>query len=363
MRIVEQRLRRRQLLGLLGLTLGVPGLVGCATTNQTPVDPAGASPTPAVATTAGVTASGSPVPTSPPRRPLPRRRLFIMTGNTGSVEELFGRAIAQSLLDKSDAYEAAIEVSTGPAMNLGFLAQRQADLALVTVDVAIEAPVGQGQAPLRLRSLATLYANYLYLVTRAETGLTALDGLVGRRVALGSPGSQTELVTSRLLAAVGLEPTSIDQIGAQGPAEAALALRERRLDAFFWLGPAASEFIKELLARRDPRIVLLPLGPAATALASRSPGIYQAVPLPAEAYAGLSQPLPTLAVDTILAGDQQLDERIAYTVTRALFDNLRELPFFHAEGGRVTLLTGARETPVPFHSGALRFFREKGIVA
>jgi uncharacterized protein len=72
--------------------------------------------------------------------------------------------------------------------------------------------------------------------------------------------------------------------------------------------------------------------------------------------------VPTVAVDTLLVATEALDEATAYGVTKATFDNIRELPFFHPEAQRLTLLTGAQVAPLPVHPGAARFYREKGIL-
>lgn len=340
-------------------------LAGCGTSapprlvvGQTPTPvPNVGPPSAAQATTTTAMATAQ----AQARRGGPRQRLWLITGGSGSAEERFGRGIAQSITDKLDGYEGTVEVSNGDALDLIALGKHQSDLAIVTTDAAAEALAVAGAA-LPVRALARLYPNALHLVVRADSSVRSLADLRGRTVALGAPGSPTEVLARRVLATASLGGPGDVVAPVLAPGEALLALRERTVDAVFWLGPAPAEPLTALAQRQDVAVRFIPLDEAATRLAAQHPGIYQPVTVPAATYPGQAQAVPTVGVDTVLVAVAGLDERLAYGVTRAMFDNIRELPFFHPAAQRLTLLTGAQVAPLPFHPGASRFYQEKGVL-
>ena len=344
-------------------------LVGCGLgATPTPVPAVGQTPTPApnvgpASAAQATTTAAMATAQAQARRGGPRQRLWLVTGGSGSAEERFGRGIAQSINDKFDGYEGSVEVTTGPAMNLSFLAKRQADLAIVTADAAMEALEGRGaagEAP--VRALARLYGNYLHLIVRADSPIRSVADLRGRTVVLGSPDGESEFLARRALAAAGLNGPADLATPKLSVGEALGGLRERTVDAVFFLGPAPSEPIAALAARPDAAVRLIPLDEVAARLAPTPGGVYRAAAIPANAYPGQPQAIPSVAVDTLLVAGAGLDERLAYGVTRAMYDNIRELPFFHPEAQRLTLLTGSQVAPLPFHAGATRFYREKGVL-
>lgn len=343
-------------------------LPGCALATTPTLPPAGSTPAPAInvgpagaaqATTTAALATAQ----AQTRRAGPRQRLWLVTAGSGTAEERIGRGIAQSINDKFEGYEGSVEVTAGPAMNLAFVASRQADLAIVTADAAAEALAEQsaaGAAP--VRALAWLYQNELHLLVRADSSIHALADLRGRIVAIGPPGSATERLAQRTLTTAGLEGPAEPVLLRVSAGEAFLRLRERTVDAVFWLGPAPGEPVTALFERPDVAMRLVPLSEAAAALAARPGAVYRPATIPAGAYPGQRQPVATLAVDTLLVAGATLDERVAYGVTRAMFDNIRELPFFHPAAQRLTLLAGPQVAPLPLHAGAARFYREKGVL-
>jgi TRAP transporter TAXI family solute receptor len=355
--------------GWLGGALVLVLLAGCQVGGQaTPPPPLGASPTPVVNVgppSAAQATTTAALATAQARalRSGPKRRLWLVTGGTGGAEELFGRGIAQSITDKFVGYESTVEVSTGSRMNLLYLSKRQADLALVTVDAAAEARTRQlAEGAATVRSLATLYTNYLHLVTLDGSSVASIGDLRGRVVAVGSPDSSTEFLATRVLAAAGLSAPGAVVVKAMSPGEATFALRERAIDAFFWLGPVPAEPIKALTAQPGGAVRLVPLDTVTSRLMAAHGGVYRAATIPLDTYAGQQRAVPTVVVDTVLVASDTLDEQVTYGVTKAMFENIRELPFFHPEARRLTLLTALEGEAIPLHPGAARFYREKGVL-
>src|SRR5205085_6276646 len=108
------------------------------------------------------------------------------------------------------------------------------------------------------RSLAVLYSNYLHLVTRAETGVRKLSDLRGKIVSTGAPGSGTEVVAFRALEAVGIDPKTGVTVQALGASQSADALKDRKIDAFFFTGGLPTAAILDLSHTPGLKVRLVP---------------------------------------------------------------------------------------------------------
>src|SRR5688500_10300934 len=169
-----------------------------------------------------------------------RRRLSIATGGTGGVFYPYGGGIAKVITDHVPNVEATAEVTAASVDNLKFLKQGTSDLAFTMADTAQDAVAGRdafsdfGAVP--ARTLAALYSSYVHLVTRDDTGSAAVAGLRGRAVSIGAAGSGTTVLALRILEAAGLNPQRALRSQSLGAAQSVDALKDGKIDAFFWNG-------------------------------------------------------------------------------------------------------------------------------
>jgi TRAP transporter TAXI family solute receptor len=75
----------------------------------------------------------------------------------------------------------------------------------------------------------------------------------------------------------------------------------------------------------------------------------------------VDQDVPTVAVMAILVARAEMEEAMAYQITKVIFDNLKDIERAHAKGKELTLATALTGMSVPLHPGAEKFFKEKGI--
>ncbi|GIW06966.1 MAG: hypothetical protein KatS3mg060_1771 [Dehalococcoidia bacterium] len=69
----------------------------------------------------------------------------------------------------------------------------------------------------------------------------------------------------------------------------------------------------------------------------------------------------TIGTANILVVNQKMDESLAYDITKVLFDKQAELGTIHPEAKNLNLQTAITGSPAPFHPGAIKFYREKGV--
>ena len=293
------------------------------------------------------------------------RFLSIATGGTGGVYYPYGGGVAKVLNDHVPGVRATAEVTGASVDNLRFVRDGRADLAFTMGDVLADAARGRGAfdgQPAPIVALATLYTNFAHLVTVEGTGIRDIAGVRGRIVSLGSPGSGTEIAGERVLRAAGLDPARDVTRHALGVSESAGALKDGKIAAFFWMGGVPTPALQDLAHSPGMTMRLVPTAGALPALESAYPGVYVAGDVPAGVYRGVDSPVPVAAVMNLLVANASMDESLAYAITRAIHEHQPELAAIHPEARNLTLASAARNSPAPFHPGALRYYREKGVV-
>ncbi|MDQ3167148.1 MAG: TAXI family TRAP transporter solute-binding subunit [Chloroflexota bacterium] len=290
-------------------------------------------------------------------------RLSIATGGTGGVYYPYGGGLANILSDSIDDIEVTAEVTAASVDNMLLIESGDADMAFVLGDTAFDAVSGNApfEAPIEAYALATLYDNYTHVVTTDDAGINGVADLRGKRVSTGAPGSGTEVIANRMLEAAGLNPETDIEREQLGAAESAAAIKDRRLDAFFWSGGLPTGAVTDLGA--TPNIALKLVGNAdlTDGLSERYGDFYTTATIPGGTYPGQDEAVDVVVVPNLLVVGAEFDEQLAYDVIRVMLENQPELVTVHPEARNLTLENASQNSPIPFHPGAIRFFEEMGV--
>jgi TRAP transporter TAXI family solute receptor len=294
----------------------------------------------------------------------PATRLSIVTGGTGGVYFPLGGGLAQLISKYIPGVQATAEVTSASVDNMRLIGAKRADIAFTLADTAYDAFKGEAAFrgnPVPIRTLTPIYNNFNHLVTLEGTGIATLADLRGKRVSVGSPGSGTEVTALRILQAAGLDPDRDIRKERLGVAESADALRDRRLDAFFWSGGLPTAAVLDLATTPGIRIRLVPMDSALPALQRQYGALYFRAVILKEIYPGMPANAPTIGVANLLVVHQDFPADLAYQITRLIFERRAELAAVHKEAANITTTGVAGRSPVPFHPGAIRYFKERGI--
>jgi TRAP transporter TAXI family solute receptor len=138
-------------------------------------------------------------------------------------------------------------------------------------------------------------------------------------------------------------------------------LRDRKLDAFFWLGSLPTSAILDLSTPPAMRMKLISNAEAIPKMREKYGPIYVKGVIPAKTYPGQGTEVPIAVVWSLLVCNDNMKENVAYDIVRTLFDHKPELVLSFSDAKYLSLETqGAGGSPIPFHPGALRYFAEKG---
>ncbi|HLJ63920.1 MAG TPA: TAXI family TRAP transporter solute-binding subunit [Stellaceae bacterium] len=211
-----------------------------------------------------------------------------------------------------------------------------------------------------LRAIAGLYPEHLHIVVSAETSITRLHDLRGKRVSLGQPESGTLADARLVLEAAGLSECSI-KARYLGLAQAVEALRGGEIDAFFLVAGAPVPAITEFAGSAPIR--LLPIDPdLARRIIDKFP-FFTADTIAPGLYPGQESEVPSLQITALWVVSETVPEDLVYAITKGLWSEptRRLLEAAHPLGARIRLATALQGVVVPLHPGAARFYRENSM--
>jgi len=292
-------------------------------------------------------------------------RLSIATGGTGGVYYPMGGGMAAVISKYIPSTEATAEVTAASVDNCILIGRKKADLAFSMADTAFDAYNGVGKPfphKLPLRTVLALYPNNLHVVALEGKGIEKISDLKGKRVSTGAPGSGTEVMGLRLLEAAGLNPDKDVRRDKLSVSESAGALKDGKIDAFLWVGGIPTASVLDLAATPGVRIKLIPHGDLVAKMREKYGPIYATGVIPAKTYPGQKKDVSIAVVWNILVCHESLPENLVYSVAKVFLEHRNELVAVHKDASYITLQNQASgESPIPFHPGALRYFKEKGL--
>ncbi len=291
-------------------------------------------------------------------------RLSIATGGTGGVYYPIGGSMANVLSKYIPYLEGTAEVTTASVDNCLLVGKGKAELAFTMADTAWDAY--QGKTPfkekVRLRAIAVLYPNNMHLVTIEGKGIEKVTDLKGKKVSTGAPGSGTEVMALRVIEAYGLSPNKDMTRDKLSVSESAGALKDGKIDAFFWVGGLPTAAITDLGATPGVKMKLIGLADAVPRMREKYGPLYVKGEIPARTYPGQSMAIPIAVVWNLLVSNENMKETLAYDIVKTLFEHKPELAASHREASNILLEHQAGGgSPIPFHPGAVRYFTEKGL--
>lgn len=290
-------------------------------------------------------------------------RLSIATGGTGGVYYPMGGGMANIISKYLPYAEATAEVTAASVDNCLLVGAKKADMAFIMADVGWDAYQGKGKfkEKLPIRTLAVLYSNNMHLVTLEGKGIQKPADLKGKRVSTGAPGSGTEVKALRVLEAYGLDPDKDMKRDRLGASESAGALKDGKVDAYFWDGGLPTASITDLGATPGAKLKLIDHGDAVPKMKEKYGPLYVVGKIPAKMYPGQEKEVAIAVVWNILICNEAMKESVAYDILKTVFGHIPELATVHKDAAHIKVESQADGSPIPLHPGALKFFKEKGV--
>lgn len=291
-----------------------------------------------------------------------KTNLILATGGTGGTYYPFGGAMAQIFNTKIENMNVTAQATGASAENLRLVDKGEAELAIVQNDVmdyAYNATETFTEKIQGFRTIATLYPEVVQVIVNPESGINTIADMKGKRISVGAAGSGVESNAKQILEAFGL---TFNDINASHLSfnESANAYKDKQIDGFFVTSGVPNAAVQDVNALQ--KIKVLSFDDATIDKLMKKYGFYTAFTIGKDVYTGMTSDVKTVAVSATLVCKKDLKDDVVYSITKALFDNQAELAQAHAKGKELVLENAVKGVSVPFHPGAEKYFKEKGVI-
>ncbi len=289
------------------------------------------------------------------------KTLNVVTGGTGGVYITYGAGLVE-LLNKKLKTAAAAQSTAASVANMQLIRDGKADLAFTLSDTAYDAVAGKGATftdkKVDAKALAVLYTNFTHIIAKDGAGISTVADLKGKRVSVGAAASGTEIIANRILEANGIDPATGLSRERLGVADSANALRDGKIDAFFWSGGLPTAQITDLAS--SVKLKFLEHTDATKKMSEKYGPFYFDVKIPKGTYK-LESDVTVSGVANILAVPTTMDPALARAILTTMFDNRTDLEIVHAEAKNLKLETAVEGSPIEYHAGAIDYYKSKGV--
>jgi TRAP transporter TAXI family solute receptor len=289
-------------------------------------------------------------------------KLILATGGTAGTYYPFGGAMAKIWNSKIPGMNVTAQTTGASAENIRLINRKEAELALVQSDILDFAYQGKETFKEKITSvsaIAVLYPEIIQIVVRAESPIKSFADLKGMKVGVGAPGSGTEANFRQLLDVYGMKKEDV-----KGQflsfAESADQFKDKHIDAFIVTAGIPNSAIMDISTQHSIRLLNLP--PDIISKLTQKYPFLSPAKVPANTYKGQTEDVNTVAVNAVLVASNELKEDVVYSLTKALFENQAELASAHAKGKELSLETAVKGVSIPFHPGAVKYYKEKGLM-
>src|SRR5947199_7367322 len=286
----------------------------------------------------------------------------VLTGGTSGVYYPLRVTIGKIFSEKIPNVKTQVQATKASVENLVLLQQGRGELAFTLGDSLKAAWEGDEEAGFKtkltkLRTIGAIYPNYIQIVATADSGIKTLADLKGKSLSVGAPKSGTELNSRAILSAAGMTYKSIGKVEYLPFAESVDLMKNRQLNATLQSAGLGVASLKDLSTSTEITVVSVP-----KAIVDKIGPPFVSVMIPAKPYTGPDKAVPTAAVRHYLVTSSAVSDDLAYQMTKLVFESLPELANAHAAGKEIKLENAATGSPVPLHPGAIRYYKEKGLI-
>lgn len=285
--------------------------------------------------------------------------LTIGTASQGGTYFIYGTGLG-GLITEELGVNASGEVTGGPVQNATLVETGDHQIGLVTMGPAYEAWTGVSElAPgvehKSLRALFPMYQTPFQAVALQSSGIESVADLDGKRVSVGPAGGTAATYWPRFFEAMGVSP----EISYSGANDAVGQVKDGLIDAFaFAAGVPIAAFAQ--IAAENPVNIFGFSDEERGQILEAMPEL-AAFDVPGGLYQGFPDEGPTVALWNFAVSHQDMPESLAYEITKLVMENNDRMMQIHTTASETIPENVDKNTFLPYHPGAVRYFDEVGV--
>ena len=292
----------------------------------------------------------------------------IGTGGITGVYYPTGGAIAKIVNAKKDQYgvRASVESTGGSKFNINAIDSKDLDFGIAQADTQYMAYNGkgawEGKPVKKLRAVFALAPEAVTFVAAEDANIKSVKDVKGKTINLGDPGSGNRINSTDIFNAVGIVPGKDFRDEKLKPADAPRILQDGRIDGFFYTVGHPNGNIKEATAgKRKTRIVsITDIEP----LVKKFP-YYSLTNIDMAQYpeaTNANEKVTTVGMLATFVTSAKVPDDVVYAITKEVFENLDEFKKLHPALEGLTRETMLEGLTAPIHPGALKYYKEAGLM-
>jgi len=286
------------------------------------------------------------------------KALTLGTASVGGTYFIYGGVVATLLTEKT-----GINVSTqqtqGPNQNMILVNNKNIELGMVTMGVALHGWNGTGWANGtkydNVRALFPMYDTPFHFIVTERSGIKSVKEMEGKNVGVGPRAGTPGTYFPLMFDALGMKVT----IRNGGASDMASQLGDGLLDVFAFAAGIPIAAYSEIEAQRPVRFIRFTDAELKT-LKEKIPELSDSV-IPKGTYKSLTEDHPTLGVYNFAIAHKDLPDDVAYNIVKAILENNPAMKQGHAAASETVAANADKNTFLPFHPGAIKYYKEKGI--
>ncbi|WP_022942818.1 TAXI family TRAP transporter solute-binding subunit [Psychromonas hadalis] len=293
--------------------------------------------------------------------------LTIGTGGVTGVYYPTGGAICYLANKIAEAnYHCEIKSTPGSIYNIEGIRSGELTLGVLQSDWQYHAYQGSsryktiGPFP-ELRSLFSVHAEPFTVLARADSNINRFEDLKGKRVNIGAPRSGQRATMEMLLSLYQWHKKDFKTVLELTPNEQAKALCDNRVDAIIYVVGHPNSSIKEASGACQTKLVNVSGDKIDNLTAQTS--YYQKAVIPGGMYRGSLEDTFTFGVGAVITTTSALSDEVAYQLVKSIFENHAEFIQLHPAFAQLKKQEMVENSiTAPLHSGALRYYKEVGLI-
>jgi TRAP transporter TAXI family solute receptor len=293
--------------------------------------------------------------------------LFATGGVSGTFYPL-GGAIAQVWNKKIPDLNVTVQATGGSVENIRLMGNKSAEVAISMNDIAfygyngLEVFNAKNEKYTNYSAIGNVYPDVIQIFARKDGPITKITDLKGKKVSVGPPGSGTEISARQILGLIGMDYKKDKDINPLylSYAESADQFKDNHVDACYFVVSVPNGALQDINVMHP--VQFLEIDDALFSKIIKTYPLYARFEIPANAYQGLAKPVKTIAVYSSILVRNDLPENLVYQMTKVMYEENAAIAQAHAAGKYLKLENAIGGVAVPFHPGAIKYFKEKGIM-